>query len=142
LSRWSWRGRRRPSRRRPLARDQRDRGATTLQFVIIVPVVFALVFGCIQVSIYSFARTLALTAAQEAVSAQRAYQAPAGVGAARAWTVINSQGDTLRHVSVTVHAVGNNIVAVVTGVSQSVLPGINGYEVKATVSAPIEEFRS
>jgi len=142
LSTWSWRGRRRPSRRRPLARDQRDRGATTLQFVIIVPVVFALVFGCIQVSIYSFARTLALTAAQEAVSAQRAYQAPDGVGAARAWTVIHSQGDTLRNATVSVKIVGNNIVATVTGLTQSVLPGINGYPVSQTASGPIEEFRS
>jgi len=142
LSRWSWRSGRRPWGRRLTARDQRDRGATTLQFVIIVPVVFALVFGCIQVSIYSFARTLALTAAQEAVSAQRAYQAPAGTGEARAWTVIRSQSDTLRNVQVTVRVVGRNIVATVTGITQSVLPGINGYQVKATASGPIEEFRS
>ena len=41
-------------------------------------------FTCIQVSLYSFARSVALTAAQEGANAQRAYGALPGAGEAKA----------------------------------------------------------
>lgn len=113
----------------------------TLQYVILIPAMFALIFTCIQVSLYSFARSVALTAAEEGADAQRAYGAPDGVGLARAEAIIAAQGDTLRNPTVTVSVQGDEVVVTVTGLTQSVLPGFDGYEVRQTASGPIEEFR-
>jgi len=113
----------------------------TLQYVILIPAMFALIFTCIQVSLYSFARSVALTAAEEAADAQRAYGAQDGVGRAKAEAIIAGQGDTLRNPQVTVVIQGDEVVVTVTGRTQSVLPGFGGYEVRETASGPIEEFR-
>jgi Flp pilus assembly protein TadG len=120
----------------------RDRGAVTLQYVIIVPAMFTLIFTCIQVAMYSYARSVALAAAQEGVNAQRVYHAPAGTGYDQAMRLIRSQGDTLRGAGVTVQIQGSEVVVTVTGRTQSVLPGFGGYLIIQSASGPIEEFRS
>jgi Flp pilus assembly protein TadG len=133
---------RRTGRRRAVTRrTDAERGSVTLQYVILIPAMFALIFTCIQVSLYSFARSVALTAAEEGADAQRAYGAPGGVGLARAQAIIASQGDTLRNPQVTVAINGDEVVVTVTGRTQSVLPGFGGYQVTETASGPIEEFR-
>jgi hypothetical protein len=137
-------GRRPVRRRRPNGHgrdDNRDRGTVTLQYVILIPVMFTLIFTCIQVAMYSFARTVALTAAQEGVTAQRVFGAPTGAGKAQATKVVTRQGDTLRNFHVTVQRDGNEIVVTVSGRTQSVLPGFDGYLVTQTARGPIEEFR-
>jgi len=113
----------------------------TLQYVILLPAIFALIFTCIQVSLYSFARSVALTAAEEGADAQRAYGAPDGAGRAKADAIIASQGDTLRNPRVDVQVNGDQVVVTVTGFTQSVLPGFDGYQVSESASGPIEEFR-
>jgi len=139
---------RRTGRRRPAARlaatlrrrAEADRGSVTLQYVILIPAMFALIFTCIQVSLFSFARSVALTAAEEGADAQRAYGAAPGVGEAKARAIIASQGDTLRNPNVVVTVQGDEIVVTVTGLTQSVLPGFSGYHVTESASGPIEEF--
>jgi Flp pilus assembly protein TadG len=122
-------------------RADADRGSVTLQYVILIPAMFALIFTCIQVSLYSFARSVALTAAEEGADAQRAYGAPGGAGQAKAEAIIASQGDTLRNPHVSVQVSGTEVVVTVTGLTQSVLPGFGGYQVTESASGPIEEFR-
>jgi hypothetical protein len=119
---------------------ERDGGSSSLEYAILVPIVLTLLFTCIQVSLYSFARSVALTAAQEGVNAQRAYGALPGVGEQKADDVINAQGDVLQgwHVSVTTS--GGEVVVTVTGTSISLLPGVRGYSISQTSSGPIEVF--
>lgn len=117
-----------------------DRGSVTVQYAIIVPSVLALLFLCVQVALFSYARSVALTAAQEGANAQRAYGSSAGAGAARANSVIDRQGDTLRGVKITVNTTGGEVRVTVTGHSLSVLPGFAGYPISQTASGPIEAF--
>jgi Flp pilus assembly protein TadG len=117
-----------------------DRGSMTLQFVIVIPAMFLLIFTCIQVALYSYARSVALTAAQEGVNAQRAYGAAGGVGLAKATDIIDRQGDTLQGAKVNVKVQGGEVVVTVTGRCQSVLPGFAGYQIRQVASGPIEAF--
>lgn len=112
----------------------------TLQYVILVPAIFLAIFSCIQVALFSFARSVALTAAQEGANAQRAYGAPPGAGQARAMSVILGQGDMLQNPHVQVVTQGNEIVVTVTATTQSLIPGFTGFQVTETASGPIEEF--
>jgi len=130
------RGRRPRIGRRP----GRDDGSSTLEFAILVPLVLTLIFTCIQVSLYSFARSVALTAAQEGANAQRAYGAPPGAGEAKADDIINAQGDVLQGWHVLVTTSGGEIVVTVTGRSLSLFPGVDGYRISQTSSGPIEVF--
>jgi Flp pilus assembly protein TadG len=121
-------------------RREHDDGSSTLEYAILVPVVLLLLFTCIQVSLYSFARSVALTAAQEGANAQRAYGALPGAGEKKADDIINAQGDVLQgwHVSVTTS--GGEVVVTVTGSSLSLFPGVDGYSISQTSSGPIEVF--
>jgi Flp pilus assembly protein TadG len=123
-------------RRRPA-----DRGSVALEYAILLPSVMAMLFGCIQVALYSYARSVALTAAEDGANAQRAYDAAKGSGKDAADKVIGRQGDTLRNAKVRVTNVNGEIRVVVTGRTQSVLPGFHGYHVSQTASGPVERFR-
>ncbi len=134
------RARNRGRRPRVGGRRGRDDGSSTLEFAILVPIVLTLIFTCIQVSLYSFARSVALTAAQEGANAQRAYGAAPGAGAAKADEIIKAQGDVLQGWNVSVTTSGGEIVVTVTGRSLSLFPGLDGYSVSQTSSGPIEVF--
>lgn len=118
----------------------RDRGSVTLEYAILVPTIITMLFLCIQVAMYSFARSVALTAAQEGANAQRAYGAPNGAGRAQARSVITAQGDVLTGWRVTVTTTGGEVRVTVTGHSLSMFPGLAGYTVSQTSSGPVERF--
>jgi Flp pilus assembly protein TadG len=67
-------GRRRAHARR-LASTERDRGTSPIELVILLPTIVLALFASIQVAVYFLARAQALAAAQEAVTAQKAYGA-------------------------------------------------------------------
>lgn len=130
------------SRRLIQRRRPADHGSVTVQYAIVAPSVLVLLFLCVQVALFSYARSVALTAAQEGANAQRAYGAPAGAGMVRADSVITRQGDTLRGAKVTVSISGGEVHVTVTGHSLSVIPGFAGYPISQTASGPIEVFTS
>lgn len=130
-------------RRRLVSRRRHvtDGGSVTIQYAIVVPSALALLFLCIQVALFSYARSVALTAAQEGANAQRAYGASTGAGRARADSIIAGQGDILRGASVTVSTSGGEVRVTVTGRSLSVIPGFAGYPISQTASGPLEAFK-
>ena len=134
------RARNRGRRPRIGRRRERDDGSSTLEYAILVPVVLAMLFTCIQVSLYSFARSVALTAAQEGANAQRAYGAAPGAGEQKADEIINAQGDVLQGWQVSVTTSGGEVVVTVTGSSLSLFPGVAGFNISQTSSGPIEVF--
>jgi Flp pilus assembly protein TadG len=117
-----------------------DRGSVTLEFAILIPGVLVMMFLCIQIGLYSYARSVALTAAEEGVNAQRAYGAAGGSGRAKAQTIIERQGNTLTGYTITTTIAGGEVRITVTGHSQSLIPGMKGYTVSQTASGPIERF--
>lgn len=82
-----------PAGRRP--RHGRDVGASPVEMAILWPTLVLALFGAIQVSMYFSARSVALTAAQAAVAAERQLDAEAGSGQDRAEQLLAESGDWL-----------------------------------------------
>jgi Flp pilus assembly protein TadG len=119
-----------------------DRGSATLELVIIFPVLLLIIFTLVQASLYFYARSLALAAAQEGVRAARAENAhlPDGVTRARAF-LTSTAGDSL--LTPAVSSTGSSATRVrirVTGRSLSVLPGVPGLSVSQEATGPKERF--
>ena len=120
-----------------------DRGSVTLEVSILAPVLLLVVFTIIQVGLWSYARSLALGAAQEGVAAGRAYRAPAESGRARALLFLDATaGDSLVESAVTSTATAATLRVEVTGRALSVLPGVPGLPVRQHAEGPIERFTS
>lgn len=135
--------RRRPATladRHPFARG--DVGSATLELAILFPVLLAVVTGVVQFGLWFYARSLALVAAQEGVTAARTYTAEPGAGteAARAFLDAHS-ADTLTDIAITVVNPGVGQVGIeVSGRSLSILPGVRGLDVTQSAAGPIERF--
>jgi Flp pilus assembly protein TadG len=118
-----------------------DRGSVTLEVSILAPVLLLVVFTVIQVGLWSYARSLALGAAQEGVAAGRAYRAPAEAGRVRAEAFLGATaGDSLVGSTVTSAATAATLRVEVTGRALSVLPGVPGLPVRQHAEGPIERF--
>jgi Flp pilus assembly protein TadG len=117
-----------------------DRGASPVELAILVPAILLLLFGAIQVASVFIARAVALTAAQEAVTAQRAYEAPAGVGQAQAMSFLAKAGDWLTGPTVSQpQSSATEVRFTVTGTALSVVPGVT-FTVSQTAHGTVERF--
>ncbi len=120
---------------------RRDRGSATLEVSILAPVLLLVVFTIIQVGLWSYARSLALGAAQEGVAAGRAYGAPAQAGRQRAESFLDATaGDSLLGSAVTSSATAATLRVEVSGRALSVLPGVPGLPVRQHAEGPIERY--
>lgn len=120
-----------------------DRGSATLEVSILAPVLLLVVFTIIQVGLWSYARSLALGAAQEGVAAGRAHGSSAGAGQARARSFLEATaGDSLLGSTVTSTATAATLRIEVTGRALSVLPGVPGLPVRQGAEGPIERVTS
>jgi Flp pilus assembly protein TadG len=129
------------SRRRPRRADTQG-GSITLEVAILGPALLLLIFTVVQASLWFYARSLALSAAQEGVNAGRAYHAPAKAGIARAQAFLNEHAtDTLTdtHISST-GSTATQVSIQVTGHALSVIPGIGNMTVSQTAVGPIERL--
>jgi Flp pilus assembly protein TadG len=131
LQTW-WRGRR--------WRD--DRGDASIQMAIIFPFVLLATIAVIQVSMWYYARSIALTAAREGLAAARAYQASPADGTGRAHEVLGrSAGDSLLAYSVsTAGSTAERVRLTVTGTAQSMIPGVAGLQVSQSASGAVERW--
>ncbi len=118
-----------------------ERGSATLEVAILAPVLLLVVFTIIQVGLWSYARSLALGAAQEGVAAGTAYRAPEQAGRHRAQEFLDATaGDSLRGSSVTAVASPTSLRIEVTGRALSVLPGVPGLPVRQRAEGSIERY--
>ena len=119
-----------------------ERGSATLEVAILGPALLLVVFTIIQLGLWSYARSLALAAAQEGVAAAAAHGARPGDGVARARQFLErSAGDSLVATSVATSASNATRVRIeVSGRSLSVIPGVDGMTVTQSAEAPVERF--
>ncbi|WP_411092815.1 TadE family protein [Streptomyces sp. 049-1] len=130
LTAW-WRGRRWAD----------DRGDASVQMAIVYPFVLLAAIAVIQASMWYYARQIALTAAREGVTAARAYQASPADGTTRARQVLGrTAGDSLRSASVSASNDGERVRVQVSGVAQSLLPGVPGLTITQSASGPAERW--
>ncbi|MFK3982833.1 TadE/TadG family type IV pilus assembly protein [Micromonospora sp. NPDC050397] len=123
--------------------EARDRGATPLELAIVMPAILVLLMLSIQAAAWFLARTTALNAAQEAVSAQRAYQAGPGVGAQRANEFLAKAGGWLIGAQVTVTPVGGattEVSATVQGQAVQVVPFVTLPTISETAHGTVERL--
>ena len=139
-------GRRRPSTARAaraIRAPERDRGATPVELAILIPVIFVLLFASIQVAAIFLARTVALAAAQEAVSTVRVLDGPpdsAGIAAANEFVV--GSGDWLSGQRVYRSSPVDDPTQVsftVEGRALSILPWVD-FTVRQTAHGTVERF--
>jgi hypothetical protein len=131
----------RPRRDGPAQRHRsgRDRGSASIEFAITAVAVMTIIFAAIQAATYFWARSIALAAAQEGVTAQRAYNAAPGAGQTRAASFIATTGDGLTGTTVTIDADAEQIQVTVAGHCLSVIPGFcNTFPVSATAHGTVE----
>ena len=127
-----------PHRCRP--RRGTERGSATLEMVVMLPILFALLFGGLQAALFHHARTLAIAAAQEGARAAAAEHGTlhAGVTAARAFATQVGR-DSLRDVTVTGQRTPTTATITVTGASLTVVPGWDPH-VTQTVTQQVERL--
>lgn len=119
----------------------RDRGSASLEISILAPILLLVIFAIIQVGLWSYARSLALGAAQEGVAVGRAYGASAAAGQTRAREFLaRTAGDSLLGARVTAHSDTTSMRIEVTGRALSVLPGVPGLPVRQHAQGPRERF--
>ncbi|GGB91505.1 TadE/TadG family type IV pilus assembly protein [Cellulomonas carbonis] len=113
-----------------------------MELTILFPVLLLVVTGVLQSGLWFHARSVALAAAQEGVTAARTYTADPTAGATRARAFIDAHGaDTLTDPTVTVTAPSPNRVSVqVTGQALSLLPGVPGMAVTQSADGPVERL--
>ncbi|MEE6258186.1 TadE/TadG family type IV pilus assembly protein [Plantactinospora sonchi] len=123
--------------------SDRERGATPVELAVLMPAILVLLLSSIQAAAWFLARSTALNAAQEAVSAQRVYQAQPGVGEERALDFLDRAGDWLTGWEVTVSVPepdDTQVSATVTGTPLRVVPLISLPAISETASGPVERF--
>ncbi|MDX3763682.1 TadE family protein [Streptomyces sp. AK02-04a] len=119
-----------------------DRGDASVQMAIVFPFVLLAAIAVIQASMWYYARQIALTAAREGLAAARSYQASPADGAARAQDVLGrTAGDSLRGASVsTAGSNGQRVRVQVSGIAQSMLPGVPGLRITQSASGAVERW--
>lgn len=143
---WAGRGRQRV-RQIALARCHRcagDRGVSSLELVVLTPLIILMTFLPVQVALVLQARQVATAAAQEGARAARVVDLDAGqaqtAGAQRATEFARTLGgNTFRNSSVQVVRGPEQVTVNVTGQALGILPGIE-LNVTGQSVTPVERF--
>jgi Flp pilus assembly protein TadG len=103
---------------------QRDeRGAGSIEMVILLPALFAVLFLGMQAALYYHARTIAIAAAQEGARAAAANHARSGDGVAAANAYLADAGDSLESSNASAQRTATTATVTVRGHALSVIPG-------------------
>ena len=117
-----------------------DRGGSPVELAIIFPALLLLIFGAVQAATYFAARTVALTAAQTAVTVERMYDAEVGDGRAAAEDFLAGAGDWLTEVEVSDPVyTADGVSYTVSGEALSLIPGTT-WRVSQSAHGTLERF--
>lgn len=118
-----------------------QRGASPIELAILMPVILLMLFGAIQIAAVYLARATALSAAQQAVTADRMWQAEPEAGRKRAEAFIADAGDWLIVSDIDITETDTEVSCVVTGDALSIVPGWT-IEVSQSATSPRERFNT
>jgi Flp pilus assembly protein TadG len=128
------------SRPRPATSSRRsDRGSATIELLILLPALFAVMFIGVQAALYHHARQVAIAAAQEGARTAAGQHGSEAAGTTAATTFVADAGgdDVLAGATVSASRSATTAVVVVTGRSLSVVPGWNPV-VRQRARMPVE----
>jgi Flp pilus assembly protein TadG len=102
-----------------------ERGSVSIELVILLPALFAVMFLGMQAALFYHARTVAIAAAEEGARATGAEIGHEGTGIAAASAFVAAAGgdDVLQNASATANRTPTTATVTVTGFSLSVIPG-------------------
>lgn len=125
-----------PARSSSRSRRHDERGSVSIELVILLPALFAVMFLGMQAALFYHARTVAIAAAQEGARAAGTEQGRETDGVAAANDFIDEAGgdDVLTATSATADRTPTTATVTVTGFSLSVIPG---WKVRITQSATV-----
>jgi len=125
--------------RRPKSRS--DRGSTSIELVILLPALFAVMFLGVQAALYYHARTVAIAAAQEGARAAGAENGRTGDGVSAASSFVATAGgdDVLQDAAATASRTATTATVTVHGISLSVIPGWHP-AITQSASVPVERI--
>ncbi|NBM19609.1 hypothetical protein GUY61_29365 [Streptomyces sp. GC420] len=104
-------------------RDARDRGAVSLEMLIVFPVVLLIILLVVHVGLWWHARNVAMSAAQLGVESARVRGASAGTGTAEAREFLSRAGSSISGTSVS-GSKGATVTIRVTGYVDTMIPGL------------------
>jgi Flp pilus assembly protein TadG len=118
-----------------------ERGSSSIQMVILMPALFAVMFLGMQGALYYHARTVAIAAAQEGARIAGSENGTAADGTAAAKSFVTDAGgnDVLPGATVTGSRSATTATVSVTGTSLSVIPGWSP-AVTQSASVPVERI--
>jgi Flp pilus assembly protein TadG len=119
----------------------RERGSTSIQMVVLMPALFALMFMGMQAALIYHARSIAIAAAEEGARAAGAQggSVSGGTAAAAAFVASAGGGDVLRSVSATGNRGTVTATVTVTGAALSVVPGWSP-RITQSATVPVERL--
>jgi Flp pilus assembly protein TadG len=132
------------SRARPATSSRRrtdERGSASVELVILLPVLFAVMFLGMQAALFYHARTVAIAAAQEGARAAGAENGKTSDGINAAYAFISDAGgnDVLSGANTSANRTPTTVTVTVTGHSLSVIPGWNPV-ITQSASLPVERL--
>lgn len=119
--------------------EMHERGSATLETVVIMPALFALMFMGVQTGLLFHGRAVLLAAAQTGARAAAAEYGSAGAGEQAARTYLANTGRGLSGVSVNAHRSANDAQVTVRATSVSVIPGWKPM-LEQSASLPVERI--
>ena len=122
-------------------RRRDERGSVSIELVVILPALFAVMFLGLQAALYYHARTVAIAAAQEGARAAGAEHGRTsdGIRAAHAFIADAGGSDVLPGASVSGDRTATVATVRVVGKSLSVIPGWTPV-VRQSASVPVERL--
>lgn len=125
---------------RVLRATGRDRGSSSVEIIVLLPLVFLMLFAMVQGGLWFHARAVALGAAQEGarVAAAENSTAGAGIAAASSFVIDAGHGVVLNPAVAGSRTVSTATVSV-TGQAQSLIPLLNPSVVQSA-SYPVERI--
>lgn len=136
-------GTHRPSRRRrPRCRRRRyrsDRGSSTVEVAIAVPLVMALLLLVVQAGLYFHTRAVAQTAAHKGLDALRVEDGTEPAARATTETFLDRNAGGLEASVVDVERDGDQAEVIVSGQVVSLFFGARLFPIRVTATAPIEQ---
>ncbi|TQM57817.1 TadE family protein [Humibacillus xanthopallidus] len=130
-----------PRQRRRTAAGPSERGSASIQMVLLLPVLFAVMFLGMQAALFYHARSVAIAAAQEGARASSVEDGSGGAGTAAAASFVAAAGgdDVLKSTHVTSSRTTQVATVTVTGTSLSVIPGWSPF-VRQSATVPVERI--
>ncbi|MEV7006646.1 TadE/TadG family type IV pilus assembly protein [Streptosporangium sp. NPDC051022] len=118
-----------------------ERGAITVEVLVVLPVIMLVILACMQVCLLFFARSVALAAAQEGVRAARAEGGvrTAGADAARRYAE-RTAGGFLTSISASSGGDVATVRVTVRGQSLSLVPFLPSIRVTEEAAGAVERF--